>query len=113
MRKLTGSVKCSQDGLEIAENASVKVSLVDCSLMCAPSTTLATAHPKAKGFPFEFELDYDETPLLENLGGQYAIQVRIETDGKLNFITDTQFLITDEAHSKLLDHIDLHVIPVN
>lgn len=113
MKKLTGRVSCSKPGHQIDENAKVTVNLIDCSIACAASTTLASVSPKVRTFPFDFELEYDEQPILANMGGYYSIQVIIRgEDDKLHYVTDTRFLITDDMHDKLYDHIDMHVIPI-
>lgn len=113
MKKLTGRVTCSKGNDHVInENAIVTVDLVDCSIPCAPSKTLASIDLKARSFPFDFELEYDEQPILAKMGGYYSIQVRINTDGKLNYVTDTRFLLTDDMHYRLYDHIDMYVIPV-
>jgi uncharacterized lipoprotein YbaY len=113
MRTLTGKISCSKAERKINENALVKVSLIDCSIACAPSKTLASFGVKGlTHFPVEFELHYDEKLVENNMAGYYAIQVRIETNEKLNYINDTRFLITNIERTQILDHIDMHVIPV-
>lgn len=108
MKKLTGRVTCAQGDRKIDENAVTTIELIDCSIACAASITLVSIQPKIKAFPFEFELEYDEKPILEKMG-DYAIQIRIESNGKLKFVTDTRFLITNDYHDKLLDHIDMYI----
>ncbi|AIR89757.1 YbaY family lipoprotein [Pseudomonas cremoricolorata] len=68
--------------------ATLSVSLQDVSLADAPATTLASQAGPVKGnVPLPFELNYDPSQIKP--GHRYAINARIELEGKLLF-TNTQ-----------------------
>lgn len=119
MRKLTGRVVCkTRDGKDleraINKDAKIQVRLIDCSRCGAPSIDLAGIDlTNVTTFPFTFEITYDETPITKFFGGNYAVSIRIETNGKLDFINDTRFEINDKQKNIILDHVDMHVIPID
>ena len=115
MRKISGQITC-ESKKEIPNGAVATISVIDCGRMDAPSITLGKQEIKdPKSFPIQFEIEYDDSFLkAEGFHGRYTVQTRIETNGKLNFITDTSFsIVSDHATRKLADTIDFHVIVVN
>lgn len=114
MRKLTGRVSCTREKSRINHSAIISVNIVDCSIAGAPSVNLAGV--KLMGidkFPFDFEIEYDDSPIVEKMSGHYEIQVRVETDGKLLYVNDTHFSIIDRQHHQIMDHVDMYVIPLS
>lgn len=75
--------------------------------------TAETQITNPKSFPLKFELVYDEGQFATNgLRGCFALQVRIEHDCNLSYITDTNFSVVDASQTKFVDHISVHVIKV-
>jgi len=83
-------------------NALIIVRLVDVSRVDAPSVTLAEQVIRAEGrqVPFAFALPYDAARI--DARYSYAVQARIEVDGKLRFISDRRYaVITRDAPSQV------------
>lgn len=89
--KVTGTIEFKGEGKFEADTiATVKLS--DVSLQDAPSVTIAEQKIKdIKKFPIAFEVEFD--PAKIQPGHEYAIQVRIETKKKLNYINDTRITV--------------------
>ncbi len=86
--KVTGTIEhkgeAHFDGASLA-----RVTLQDVSLADAPAKKLGEqVLTDLKAFPIAFEVTYD--PALIEKGHTYAIQVRIESKGKLQYINDTR-----------------------
>lgn len=114
MRKITGTVTCSESGRNINKDAVIAIQLADCSLADAPSKKLASTQLKGiTEFPFNFELEFDDTPIKNmNFGGSFAISIGITTNKNLDYLTDTRFDINDPNTKSIKSHLDLFVIPV-
>ena len=77
---------------QFTKDTIVSVKLQDVSLMDAPAITLGEF--KLTGptkFPIPFQISYDPAALKK--GVDFAIGVRIETNGKLNYINDTRISV--------------------
>jgi uncharacterized lipoprotein YbaY len=77
---------------QFTKDTIVSVKLQDVSLMDAPAITLGEF--KLTGptkFPIPFQITYDPAALKK--GVDFAIGVRIETNGKLNYINDTRISV--------------------
>jgi putative lipoprotein len=103
--QVTGSVTY-RERIALPPNAVIKVRLVDVSLADAPAVLLAEQSIVAAGrqVPFAFALDYDSAAIVA--AHSYAVQVRIEDEGRLLFISDTQHpvITRDQPH-----HVDIVV----
>lgn len=118
MKTLKGKVVCQKIGTdveihpEINPKSIITVQISDVSLMDAPSRKIASTELKGlTSFPFEFALTFDDAKIRENPYNSFAVSIRIEADGQLDFINDTRFEAT-KGPGELLDHIDMFVIPV-
>ena len=90
--------------------AVVKVQLIDVSRADAPAVTLGEQiiSTGGKQVPFFFEIPYDPAKIEAN--HTYAVQARIEEDGRLRFINDQRYaVITRNAPM----HVDMVLRPVN
>ncbi len=90
-----------RERIALPPNAVVTVSLQDISLADAPAIVLAkqTFTTDGEQVPFDFELSYNATEI--DSRHRYSVSARIEIDGKLRFITDTNYsVITDEAKTR-------------
>ena len=114
MKTLTGRITCSVEGKTINPNAKIEIQIRDVSIMDRASKLLHGIELTGKTeFPIDFKMEFDDTKIRENPHFDFALSVRIETDGKLDYITDTRFDVTKGRGSGVvLDHIDLFVIPV-
>ena len=112
MKTLRGKVTCSVENSAINPNAKINVEIRDVSLMDAPSVLLAKTELTGKtSFPFEFTIEYDETPMVEKPHHSFSVSVGIRTGDKLDYINDTNFSLI--GHDlKPLDSIEMFVIPV-
>jgi uncharacterized lipoprotein YbaY len=80
---------------KLADNIIVHVSVLDVSLMGAPSIKLAEAiYTNPTSFPIEFSISLDAKML--NPWGRYTLSVVIKEKGQLRYISDTQTAVTDE-----------------
>lgn len=90
--------------------AVVKVQLIDVSRADAPAVTLGEQiiSTDGKQVPFFFEIPYDTAKIEPN--HTYAVQARIEEDGRLRFINDQRYaVITRNAPM----HVDMVLRQVN
>jgi uncharacterized lipoprotein YbaY len=88
---ISGTVEFDGPG-QFTKDTIVSVKLQDVSLMDAPAVTLGEF--KLTGptkFPIPFQISYDPAALKR--GVDFAIGVRIETNGKLNYINDTRISV--------------------
>jgi len=95
--KVTGTIVFQGEGKFDADTiATVKLS--DVSLQDAPSVTIAEQKINdLKKLPIAFEVEFN--PAKIQAGHDYAIQVRIETKGKLNYINDTRITVISNGTS--------------
>ena len=103
MTQVTGTVTY-RERIALPPTAVVTVRLVDVSRADAPALVLGEQVIQASGkqVPFAFELSYDPAKIEGN--HTYAVQARIEDDGKLRFINDTRYaVITGGAPT----HVDM------
>jgi len=112
MGKIAGAI--SFDTKEaIPDGAIAKIQLLDVSLADAPARKLAEVIiENPKKFPINFEIQYD-SKAFSDPRGDYVINARIETNGQLNFITDTKFSVYNPNTKSALDSIEFNVIKVN
>jgi putative lipoprotein len=99
--QITGSVTY-RERIALPPTAVVTVRLVDVSLADAASVLITEQVIVTDGrqVPFEFALAYDASRILPS--HTYAVQVRIENDGKLLFISDTMHrVITRDAPTRV------------
>lgn len=87
MATVTGTV-FYRERIALPPGATVTVQLVDMSIADAPATVLAkeTITPTTQ-VPIPFTLSYDPKLILKT--HTYAVQARIEVEGKLRFISTT------------------------
>lgn len=120
MKTLTGRVeihtlphsKGTKESYKINPEAKIQIQIRDVSLMDAPSKLIASTElTGVTTFPFDFSLTYDETPLVGKPPNFFGLSIRIETNGRLDFITDTRFNVIGND-GNLLQHMDLFVVPV-
>jgi putative lipoprotein len=104
--RVTGTVSYMQR-IALPPTALIKVQLADVSRADAPADVLGEQVIQAAGkqVPFTFEIGYD--PARIDARHTYAIQARIEVDGKLRFVSDQLYaVITHGApmHSDMVLH---------
>ncbi|EMJ3465614.1 YbaY family lipoprotein [Vibrio harveyi] len=95
MKTITGTV-AYRERIALPPHAVVTVALEDVSLADAPAKVLAkqTFETEGKQVPLAFELSYNSNDIKPN--HRYSLRARIEVDGKLRFINDTNIpVITD------------------
>ena len=105
--QVTGSVTY-RERIMLAPPARVTVTLADTSLMDAPAKVVATQVIEGKTAPpFAFALDYDPAKIVPN--HTYTVSARIESAGRLRFITDTHTpVITNGAPT----HVEMVAVGV-
>ena len=111
MRTLKGTITCVGDP-SIEEGSIINVEVIDCCLMDVPSQILGSNNiQNVKSFPFDYEVEYDDSKVNTNIYYGYRVQCRIEKDGKLKYINDTGFSILDPVTlGEILDRKDFHLI---
>lgn len=91
VKVLKGTVSY-RERMALPPGATVAVQLVDVSLADAPSVTIAEAVITPEGqVPVPFELHYDDAVIVAN--HSYALQARIEAEGRLLFINTTRHAV--------------------
>ena len=103
--RVTGSVTY-RERIALPPTTVITVRLVDVSRADAPAELIAeqVIHTAGRQVPFEFALEYDAARIQP--AHTYAVQVRIENDGRLLFISDTMNpVITRDAPG----HVDIVV----
>ena len=90
--RVTGTVTYLQR-VALPPTAVVKVQLVDVSRADAPAVVLGEHVIIAGGnqVPFEFAIAYDASKIVAS--HTYAVQARIEDEGKLRFINDQRYAV--------------------
>jgi putative lipoprotein len=90
--KVTGTVTY-RERIALPPTAVIKVQLVDVSRADAPAIVLGeqVTHAAGKQVPFAFEIPFDPASIEAN--HSYAVQARIEKDGKLRFISDRHYAV--------------------
>ena len=96
--KVTGKIEFKGDAQFDKETVAV-VKIQDVSLADAAAKTVAEHTIKGlKKFPIEFEVEYD--PAIIQKGHSYAVSVRIETRGKLEYTNDTSVPVISNGTTK-------------
>ncbi len=90
--KVTGTVTY-RERIALPPTAVIKVQLADVSRADAPAVVLGEQVIPAAGnqVPFTFEITFDPARIVAN--HTYAVQARIEDDGKLRFISDQHYAV--------------------
>ena len=90
--KVTGTVTY-RERIALPPTAVIKVQLVDVSRADAPAIVLGeqVTHAAGNQVPFAFEIQFDPSRIEANYS--YAVQARIEEDGKLRFISDQHYAV--------------------
>lgn len=101
--RVTGTVTYLQR-VALPPTAVVKVQLVDVSRADAPAVVLGeqTFAAGGKQAPFAFAIAYDPAMIVAN--HSYAVQARIEDDGRLRFINDQRYAVITRGAPT---HVDL------
>jgi putative lipoprotein len=101
--RVTGTVTYLQR-IALPPSAVVKVRLADVSRAGAPAVVLGEQLIAAGGKqpPFAFEIPYDPATIDPRF--TYAVQARIENDGKLLFINDQRYAVITRGAP---DHVDM------
>lgn len=95
-RTLTGTVTLQEGdvGKPFEAGTVAIISVVEVSLADARSVTLgSTKLLGLTGFPFNYSVNYTDQPVGGRPIIEVALQVRIETNGQLVYITDTRNLV--------------------
>ncbi|RNA34648.1 hypothetical protein BpHYR1_014082 [Brachionus plicatilis] len=107
MKKISGTVSCSDPSRTIEPDSVITVSVNDCSLACGPSINCGLKQiNNVTSFPFSFEFEFNDGVIDERYIGEYNLSVQIKKDGKLTFITDTMFHLKDHSTQSIKDSID-------
>ena len=106
--RVTGTVTYLQR-VALPPTAVVKVHLVDVSRADAPAVVLGEqiVLTGGKQVPFAFEIPYDPAKIEAN--HTYAVQARIEEDGRLRFINDQHYAVITRGAPT---HVDMVLKPV-
>jgi putative lipoprotein len=108
MKTIKGTIVSKTPGKPFEPNTTAQVSVIDCSLACAPSRTLGKqVLSNLESFPLNFQVEFNDEPVLI-----VAVQIRIETGERLDYINDTRFAIKNQMTGEYMDSINVHVIPV-
>ena len=90
--RVTGTVTY-RERVALPPTAVIKLQLVDVSRADAPAIVLGeqVTHAAGRQVPFSFEIPFDPAKIAANYS--YAVQARIEVDGKLRFISDRHYAV--------------------
>lgn len=91
--------------IALPPTALIKVQLVDVSRADAPAVVLGKQIIQAGGsqVPFSFEIPYDPAKIDPRYS--YAVQVRIEDDGRLLFINDRHYAVITRGAPTQVDMV--------
>ena len=100
--RVTGTVTY-RERIALPPTAVIKVQLVDVSRADAPAIVLGeqVTHAAGKQVPFAFEIQFDPATIEAN--HSYAVQARIEQDGKLRFISDRHYAVITRGAPNRVD----------
>jgi putative lipoprotein len=100
--RVTGTVTY-RERIALPATAVVKVRVVDVSRADAPAVSLGEQSIETAGrqAPFEFSVAYDPARIDERMS--YAVQARIEADGKLLFISDQHYPVITRGAARHLN----------
>ena len=100
--RVTGIVTY-RERIALPPTAVIKVQLVDVSRADAPAIVLGEQITQAAGkqVPFAFEIQFDPATIEAN--HSYAVQARIEQDGKLRFISDRHYAVITRGAPNRVD----------
>ena len=101
--RVTGTVTY-RERIALPPTAVIKVRLVDVSRADAPAIVLGEQITQAAGkqVPFAFEIAFDPAKIEARYS--YAVQARIEQDGKLRFISGRHYAVITRGAP---DHVDI------
>jgi len=106
--RLMGQITCP-DAAKFEPKTVAKIVLADVSIADADAKVIAEIElSKLTTFPISFELPYDPKKIQPGL--MYAIQVRIETEGRLDYINDTR--ISPFENGKPVEKLEVPVISI-
>jgi uncharacterized lipoprotein YbaY len=106
--KVSGTIEFKGEAKFEADTVA-RVTLADVSVEDAPAKKIGEQVIKElKKFPIAFEVEYD--PAAIEKGHTYAIQVRIETKKRLDFVNDTRVEVI--SNGKSTKDVSVPVIPV-
>lgn len=90
--RVTGTISYLQR-IALPPEAVIKVQLVDVSRQDVPAIEISelTIYANGRQVPFEFEIDYRPAEIEE--GHIYALQARIEVNGRLRFVNDRRYAV--------------------
>jgi uncharacterized lipoprotein YbaY len=108
-------------GRPLEASTKVKIDVQDVSLADAPSKTLGNIELNGvRSFPINYEVEFNDAPIMDLPRGQYCIQVFIETDGRLDYWTDSRHSIvkltdtdSDEPIVEISENLNVVVTPAN
>ena len=102
MAQVTGTV-AYRERIALPPTAVIKVQLVDVSRADAPAIVLGEQVIEAGGrqVPFDFAIAYDAGRIETN--HSYAVQARIEDDGRLRFISDQHYAVVTRGAPMRVD----------
>ena len=102
--KVSGTVTY-RERIALPPTALIKVQLVDVSRADAPAIVIGEQITQAAGkqVPFSFEIPFD--PARIEASHTYAVQARIEQDGKLRFISDRHYAVITRGATAYVDMV--------
>jgi uncharacterized lipoprotein YbaY len=110
--KLRGTVHC-EAFKEIPDGSKVVVEVVDGSIGCGPTRIIGKAElTNKKTFPFEYEVDYDESKVNKELPFGFHVRIDIKNNGKAIFRNGGSYMIMDPSNSEFLDKVDVNVFNI-
>ena len=101
--RVTGTVTY-RERIALPPTAVIRVRLVDVSRADAPAIVLGEQIVEVRGkqIPFAFEIPYDPSRIESR--HTYAVQARIEVDGRLWFVSDSHYAVITRGAPT---HVDL------
>jgi putative lipoprotein len=100
--RVTGTVTY-RERIALPPTAAIKVQLVDVSRADSPAIVLGeqVIQSAGKQVPFSFEIPFDPAKIEAKYS--YAVQARIEVDGKLRFISDRHYAVITRGAPTRID----------
>lgn len=94
-----------RERIALPPTATIRLQLVDVSRADAPAIVLGEQRIEAGGRqpPFAFSIPYDPARIAP--GHEYAVQARIEDDGRLLFINDVRYRVLSRGAPQRVDMV--------
>jgi uncharacterized lipoprotein YbaY len=117
VRKVGGKMYPKLKGRDLESETVIVIQVLDCTLGDSSTKILGeTKLTNQKRFPVTYEVQYDDQPLESAPAGKYVIQVRIETNERLDYLSAPGSVLIDPNSSNptaILSSVGIDLLPAS